>query len=64
MDGKSILSILTLGAEQGSELSIEADGPDARAALAALVRLIESGFQESQPNTQPSGATPPDRKEE
>lgn len=46
VDGKSILSILTLGAEQGSELSIEAYGPDAQAAIAAIARLIEGGFAE------------------
>lgn len=46
VDGKSILSILTLGAEQGSELSIEANGPDAQAAIAVLVKLVEGGFEE------------------
>ena len=45
VDGKSILSILTLGAEHGAQLSIEAHGPDAQAAIAALVKLIESDFE-------------------
>ena len=44
IDGKSILSILTLGAEQGTELSLEATGPDADDALAELARLFEQGF--------------------
>ena len=44
VDGKSILSILTLGAEQGTELSLEATGPDADDALAELARLFEQGF--------------------
>ena len=45
-DGKSILSILTLGAEKGTQLLIEAKGRDAEAALAALVALVQSGFAE------------------
>ena len=46
VDGKSILSLLTLGATQGTELSIEVDGEDAPEAMAALVELFESGFDE------------------
>ena len=46
VDGKSILGILTLVAEQGTQLSIEAKGVDARDALRALVELIEQGFVE------------------
>ena len=45
-DGKSLLDIMTLGAEKGCELLIEARGLDAEAALAALVELVESGFTE------------------
>jgi phosphocarrier protein HPr len=44
IDGKSILSILTLGAQQGTELSLEATGPDADDALAELAQLFEQGF--------------------
>ena len=44
VDGKSILSILTLGAEQGTQLEIVATGPDAAAAVAALAQLVEQGF--------------------
>jgi phosphocarrier protein HPr len=44
VDGKSLLSILTLGVEQGSAITIEAVGQDAAAALDALARLIERGF--------------------
>lgn len=43
-DGKSALSILTLVAEQGTELCIEATGSDALAALQALAELVEQGF--------------------
>lgn len=45
VDGKSILSILTLAAEQGTELEINATGNDAQQALAALSELVENGFE-------------------
>lgn len=45
VDGKSILSILTLAAAQGTHLEIEAVGQDAHAALEALARLVDQGFQ-------------------
>jgi phosphotransferase system HPr (HPr) family protein len=51
VDGKSILSILTLGAAQGTRLTIRATGGDAREALAALSRLVEQGFEESVADT-------------
>jgi phosphocarrier protein HPr len=44
IDGKSVLSILTLGAAQGSEVSIEATGEDAQHAVDALAQLVSSGF--------------------
>lgn len=44
IDGKSVLSILTLGAAQGSEVSIEATGTDAKSAVEALAELVLSGF--------------------
>jgi phosphotransferase system HPr (HPr) family protein len=46
VDGKSILNMLALAAEQGTELEIGACGPDAQLALEALVALVESGFSE------------------
>jgi phosphocarrier protein len=46
VDGKSIMGLLTLAAGPGMVIDIEARGEDERAALAALVRLIESGFGE------------------
>ncbi len=45
-DGKSILSILTLAAVQGTRLSVTARGPDAEQAVAALAELFEKGFEE------------------
>jgi phosphocarrier protein len=49
VDGKSILSILTLAAAQGTQLQIEAVGHDAPAALEALALLVERGFQGDDP---------------
>ncbi len=46
MDGKSILGLLLLAAAQGTRLAIETNGGDAEAALAALVGLVERGFEE------------------
>ena len=37
IDGKSVLSILTLGASKGTQLQLTATGPDAMQALDALV---------------------------
>ncbi len=44
IDGKSVLSILTLGAAQGAEVLIEATGSDAQAAISVLQELLSSGF--------------------
>ena len=44
VDAKSILHVLTLGAAQGTELTLCARGADAQEALEALVRLVHSDF--------------------
>jgi phosphotransferase system HPr (HPr) family protein len=46
VDGKSILDVLTLAAEAGTRVVIEATGPDARDALDALGHLFASRFHE------------------
>ncbi len=46
VDGKSILSILTLGATKGVQLTIRAEGADADLAVEQLSHLVESGFDE------------------
>ena len=48
IDGKSVLSILTLGAAQGAQIMIEAEGEDADAAVVELKNLLQSGFPEVQ----------------
>jgi len=41
VDGKSILDVLTLGADEGTQLTIVASGNDAHEAVKALGRLVE-----------------------
>lgn len=45
-DGKSILSVMTLGAAEGTQLLLEATGLDADDALDALAELFGRGFDE------------------
>jgi phosphotransferase system HPr (HPr) family protein len=45
-NAKSILTVLTLGAHQGAEITIQAEGADADDALAALESLIKKNFEE------------------
>jgi phosphotransferase system HPr (HPr) family protein len=45
-NAKSILGILTLGAEQGAEIVVRAEGADAEFALAAIQALVENGLEE------------------
>lgn len=42
VNGKSIMGILMLGAEQGCEITIEADGKDAELALAELEKIVSN----------------------
>jgi phosphotransferase system HPr (HPr) family protein len=46
VDGKSVMDLLLLGAEAGSDLMVEGHGSDAECAVQALVRLIQNGFNE------------------
>ncbi len=46
VDGKSLMGILLLAAARGTRLTIEAEGPDADAAVDALTALVASGFGE------------------
>jgi phosphocarrier protein len=45
--GTSIMSLMMLGAGPGTELTIEAEGAEAPAAIEALVTLVEGGFGEA-----------------
>lgn len=46
VNGKSIMGVLMLAAEQGTEITIQADGDDARDAVSALSDLVKRGFEE------------------
>ena len=46
VDGKSILSLMMLAAVQGTEISIEVDGPDEEQAMSAILTLIQNRFDE------------------
>jgi phosphocarrier protein HPr len=46
VDCKSILSLLTLGAECGTQMSLSAEGIDAEQAVALIGELFDSGFHE------------------
>jgi phosphocarrier protein HPr len=44
--GTSIMSLMALAAGPGTELLLEAEGPEGPEAIEALVALVESGFGE------------------
>lgn len=46
VDCKSILSLLTLGAAEGTELLVTAEGADAQEAIQSIEELFELGFDE------------------
>jgi len=48
VNGKSILGVMMLAAEMGSELLIEVDGPDEEQALIEILQVIESRFGEGE----------------
>lgn len=47
-DAKSILDLLLLGVNQGCEITVRAEGPDADQALAALTGLHARNFGEKE----------------
>ena len=56
VDGKSILSMLTLAAMEGTKLSLEATGCDAEQALEALAELFVKNFADEQETAKDSDA--------
>lgn len=46
INGKSVIGVMTLAAEQGATLTLVVDGEDEDAAVEALVELFEDGFGE------------------
>ena len=47
VNGKSLIDLMLLAAEQGTELIVEVDGADAQAALPALAGILASPSAES-----------------
>jgi phosphocarrier protein len=47
VNGKSIMGVMMLAAEHGSNLVIRAQGPDAAAAVEAIANLVADGFGET-----------------
>ncbi len=50
VDGKAMLSLLTLALTCGTEIRISATGPDAQPAVDALVALVRADFTEPDPS--------------
>jgi phosphocarrier protein HPr len=48
VNAKSIMGVMMLAAGIGSEIEIEVDGPDERAAMDALTALVNDKFGEGQ----------------
>ena len=46
VNGKSIMGVIMLAAEEGTTIKVRADGPDEREALAAITELISGKFGE------------------
>ncbi len=46
VDGKSIMQLLMLGALQGAEIVVEAEGDDSDEAVAALEEVVQNNFGE------------------
>lgn len=46
INGKSIIGVMTLAAEQGSKVSLQFDGDDEEKAAAEVVKFFEDGFGE------------------
>lgn len=46
INGKSIMGVMMLAAEQGCSLLVEVDGPDEKEAMEALLAVIATGFGE------------------
>jgi len=48
VNAKSIMGVMMLAAGKGSRITIEAEGPDADAAIAAMLKLIAERFGEGE----------------
>jgi len=46
VNGRSIMGVMMLAAEQGSRIEVTTSGPEAAEALAAIRALVDARFQE------------------
>ena len=46
VNAKSMMGVMMLAADQGAQLLVEIDGADEEAAMAEVIKVIESGFGE------------------
>ncbi len=46
VNGKSIMGVMILAAEKGASIIVEAQGPDEKEAVEALMEVIKGGFGE------------------
>jgi len=46
VDARSIMGLMMLGAPIGSQIALEAEGPDASEAMTAILALVEAKFGE------------------
>ncbi|OTA19279.1 sugar transport PTS system phosphocarrier protein HPr [Xenorhabdus beddingii] len=46
-EAHSVIAMLMLDSEQGSYIEVEATGPDEQQAMAAIIALFSSGFDET-----------------
>jgi phosphocarrier protein HPr len=64
VNGKSIMGVMMLAAEQGSSLFIKTDGEDAEQAMTALLALVADGFHEMHLTAELRDAEQADAEEE
>jgi len=62
VDGKSILDLLTLAAEEGTRLVVEATGPDAREAVDAIGSLFDQNFATEVESVSHADTTDPEKQ--
>jgi phosphocarrier protein HPr len=60
VDGRSILALVSLAAEYGTTMAVEAHGVDAEEAVAALAQLISAPSRDCENQTGEAGSRKPD----
>jgi phosphocarrier protein HPr len=51
VEARNTIDLFTLGAGKGTQLTLEAEGPDAQAAVDALANLVENVFPQEDKDT-------------